>query len=707
MRKLIKVVILSLLLVSFAAAALADVPYASYTYDEWDRSVSAPVGYTVSRTVYGAMTPSGAWKEAQDLITTADGRILVADTGNNRILEYDAAFNLLRTITEFTRDGQPLPVNGPSGLHISADGKLYVAMSKAAQAAVVDLETLEAHLVIENLQHALLGSDFTFVPAKIGADNAGRIYILSTGCFSGLLQFSPQGEFMGYYGSNKVTVTAEVLFQYYWKSIMTDEQRANMTSILPVEYSNLHCAPDGFVYASTVGTETPINQIKRLNPLGNNTFYARGGKEVNFGDYELATVKNVSTMVQLLPTFVDVVTTEDCEFIYAVDRAYGRVFERDRNGNLISVFGALGNQEGTFKQPSAIALLNGQVLVLDTGKSSVTVFEPTEYVALVHEAVLQYNAGEYAASRDVWEEVLRRNTNATQAYAGVGRALLKENRYDEALEYFKLGDSRDEYSQAYRIVRLNMIRDNAPWVVCAVIGAVILFKLLGMLLRKLGWKKEIAANAGGKLLDKAHLSRNTVFPRVLFHPFDGFNQIRFSGPVALWPSVVILVLYVIATIYQFVGTGYLFNRNNIADINLWLLLAKSLGVVALFIAAQWSMAILTNGSGRFKDIIVTTCYALAPYTIGLFLGTWLSNYMIMDEMYAEYIILIGLAWSAMLLIIGTMIIHELPFAKALGFLLLTVAAMAVILFVLVLFYTLLMQLCTFGYTLYVEIVFRM
>ena len=707
MRKLIKVVILSLLLVSFAAAALADVPYASYSYDEWDRSVSAPVGYTVEKTVYGAMTSSGAWKEAQELITTADGRILVADTGNNRILEYDASFNLLRTITEFQRNGQPMAVTGPTGLHVDADGKLYVAMSSAAQAVIADLQTLETTLVIENLEHALLGSDFKFVPAKIGADNAGRIYILSTGCFSGLLQFSPQGEFMGYYGSNKVAVTAEVIFQYYWKSIMTDEQRANMTSILPVEYSNLHCAPDGFVYASTVGTETPVNQIKRLNPLGNNTYFARGGKEVNFGDEELASVKNVSTMVTLLPTFVDVVTTEDCEFIYAVDRAYGRIFERDRNGNLISVFGALGNQEGTFKQPSAIALLNGDVLVLDTGKSSVTVFEPSEYAALVHEAVQQYNAGEYAASRDVWLEVLRRNTNATQAYAGVGRALLKENRYDEALEYFKLGDSREEYSQAYRIVRLNVIRDNAPWVVCAVVVAVILFKLLGLLLRKLGWKKGMIADFGGRLLDKVHLSRNTVFPKVLFHPFDGFNQIRFGGSVALWPSVIILVLYVIATIYQFVGTGYLFNQNNIADINLWLLLAKSLGVVALFIVAQWSMAILTNGSGRFKDIIVTACYSLAPYTVGLLVGTWLSNFIIMDEMYAEYIILIGLAWSAMLLLIGTMVIHELPFARALGFLALTVAAMAVILFVLVLFYTLLMQLRTFGYTLYVELVFRM
>ena len=77
-----------------------------------------------------------------------------------------------------------------------------------------------------------------------------------------------------------------------------------------------------------------------------------------------------------------------------MDRAYGRVFERDRNGNLIAVFGALGDQEGTFRQPSAIELLGEQVLVLDSNKNSVTVFSPTEYTILVHDAVKRYNAGE-------------------------------------------------------------------------------------------------------------------------------------------------------------------------------------------------------------------------------------------------------------------------------------------------------------------------
>ena len=688
----------------------AEAVYPSYTYNEWDESVSTPQGYVVETTIRGAQAEGGAWKQPQDLCVTAEGHILLADSGNDRILEYDGEWHLLREITQATlENGETLPLAGPNGLHVSQDGTLYVALKKSAQAFVANLETMRVSLLIENPRNPLLGDDFTFSPAKIGADNAGRIYILSTGCYSGFLQFSPQGEFMGYYGANKVAVTPEVLFNYYWKSIMTNEQRQNMTSILPVEYSNLYCAPDGFVYATTVATSSPVNQVKRLNPLGNNTYLARGDKEINFGDEELAVTSQGAASSTLLPTFVDAVVTADSEFVFAVDRSYGRVFERDRTGNLIAVFGALGTQEGTFRQPVALDLLDGKVLVLDTAKNNVTVFAPTAYANLVHQAVSLYNAGEYEASRSVWNDVLKHNSNATQAYAGVGRALLKENQHEEALQYFKLGDSREEYSQTYRIVRLNRLRDGAVGAVAVVAALVVVVKLISFIKKK---RKKGGDEPREKwltrLMKRLRIPTHTVFPKAIFHPFLGFQEIRFGEEkTSLWAAIVIAILYVLATIYQYVGTGYLFNENNIADINLWLLLAKSLGVLVIFCAAQWSVSILINTSGRLSDIVITACYALAPYTAAIFIGTWLSNYMLLDELYASYIITLGLLWGVVILLIGTITCHELSFGKTIGFLLLTVAGMAVIVFIGVLFYTLLEQLITFFSTLYVEVVFRM
>lgn len=688
----------------------AEAVYPSYTYNEWDESVSTPQGYVVETTIRGAQAEGGAWKQPQDLCVTAEGHILLADSGNDRILEYDGEWHLLREITQATlENGETLPLAGPNGLHVSQDGTLYVALKKSAQAFVANLETMRVSLLIENPRNPLLGDDFTFSPAKIGADNAGRIYILSTGCYSGFLQFSPQGEFMGYYGANKVAVTPEVLFNYYWKSIMTNEQRQNMTSILPVEYSNLYCAPDGFVYATTVATSSPVNQVKRLNPLGNNTYLARGDKEINFGDEELAVTSQGAASSTLLPTFVDAVVTADSEFVFAVDRSYGRVFERDRTGNLIAVFGALGTQEGTFRQPVALDLLDGKVLVLDTAKNNVTVFAPTAYANLVHQAVSLYNAGEYEASRSVWNDVLKHNSNATQAYAGVGRALLKENQHEEALQYFKLGDSREEYSQTYRIVRLNRLRDGAVGAVCIVAALAVLVKAVSFIKKKRKKDEDEPQEKWlTRLMKRLRIPTHTVFPKAIFHPFLGFQEIRFGEEkTSLWAAIVIAVLYVLATIYQYVGTGYLFNENNIANINLWLLLAKSLGVLVIFCAAQWSVSILTNTSGRLSDIVLTACYALAPYTAAIFIGTWLSNYMLLDELYASYIITLGMLWGVVILLIGTITCHELSFGRTIGFLLLTIAGMAVIVFVGVLFYTLLEQLITFFSTLYVEVVFRM
>ena len=703
-----KWLILILVLTLLPTVGFADAVYPSYTYNEWDESVSTPDGYTVSATIRSAQAEGGPWKTPQDLCVTPQGHILLADTGNNRILEYDADWHLIREITQVQGEAGPVSLLGPNGLHVSQDGLLDVTLKGSAQAVVAQLDTLAVELLIEDPKNPLLGDDFTFSPAKIGADNAGRIYILSTGCYSGFLQFSPQGEFMGYFGANKVAVTAEVLLNYYWKSIMTNEQRQSMTSILPVEYSNLYCAPDGFVYASTVATSSPVNQIKRLNPLGNNTYLARGDKEINFGDEELAVTSQGAASSTLLPTFVDTAVTDDAEFVFAVDRSYGRVFERDRTGNLIAVFGALGTQEGTFRQPVALDLLDGNVLVLDTDKNCVTVFAPTAYTNLVHQAVSLYNAGEYEASRSLWNEVLKRNSNAIQAYAGVGRALLKENQHEEALKYFRLGDSREEYSQTYRIVRLNRLRSGAVWAVCIVAALVVILKVLSVIRKKRRKNEAPREKLLTRVVRRLNIPTHTVFPKAVLHPFLGFQEIRFGAEkTSLWAAFVIAGLFVLATIYQFVGTGYLFNYNNIADINLWLLLAKSLGVLVIFIVAQWSVSILTNTSGRLSDIILTACYALAPYTAAIFIGTWLSNYMLLDEMYAEYIIILGMFWGIIVLLIGTITAHELSFGKAIGFLLLTVAGMAVIVFIGVLFYTLLEQLITFFSTLYVEIVFRM
>lgn len=450
--------------------ASAAANYNSYTYNEWDESVRAPESYAAVTAATGFTLGCGKLNKPQDMFIDGNGYVYIADTGNNRIVVADKDLNLVRVIDEISLDGKEEPVTDPQGLYVSKEGILYVAQPSLSR--VILLQDNKVISVVTKPEHNLIAEDFVFSPVKIGVDIYGRLYVLSKGCYTGLLQFDKNGKFMDFYGANKVELTPKVLFQYMWKNILTDAQREEMVSILPIEYSNLDCGEDGFVYTTTVGTETPYNQVKKLNPQGNNTYYGLENKEINFGDSEVS--YNLGAPVY--SSFIDVKVDKD-GFLYGLDNTRGRIFERDQEGNLIAVFGGTGNQLGTFLTPIALEAYDGRIYVLDAMKNNVVLFEETEYERLLKEATVKYQQGEYKESIAAWKEVLKRNGNNMLAYRGLGKALAQNKEYKEAMKYLKGGGDRYDYSRAFAKTRLEAIRNNAPAAVAALIIVLLLFKL--------------------------------------------------------------------------------------------------------------------------------------------------------------------------------------------------------------------------------------
>lgn len=444
----------------------AQVPYSSYTYNEWNESIDAPASYLPVEVKSGVEMGHGALKEPKDFYMTSEGKLYLSDTGNNRILILDKDLNVLESIDTILIDGVEEPLMGPEGICISNEGLMYVTQPSLARILILEGRVVKG--VIEKPDHPLIAADFIFKPVKIGVDIYGRIYVVSQGCYEGLMQFTEDYEFMGYFGANKVEVTPQVIMDYAWKNMMSDEQRASMARSLPIEYSSLDCSNDGFVYTSTVGTKTPYNQIKKMNPLGKNTYLAEGNKEINFGDLEISYAKNIA----MNSSFIDVKVDEN-GFIFGIDRTRGRVFERDQDGNLIAVFGQLGNQKGTFSNPVAIELFEEKVYVLDVMKNNITIFEPSHYEELIREATIKYNQGLYQEARILWDQVVKYNMNNTLAYVGQGKAFLQEGNYKEAMVAFKKGASRYDYSKAYTKYRLETIRKYAPSVAGVIIVLVV------------------------------------------------------------------------------------------------------------------------------------------------------------------------------------------------------------------------------------------
>ncbi|HWT73448.1 MAG TPA: hypothetical protein VN258_01810 [Mobilitalea sp.] len=458
-------------------AAYASANYNSYTYNEWKESVAAPDSYTAVTSKTGIMLGSGVLNQPQDMYMGPDGMLYIADTGNNRLIIVDKNLNLVKIIDGVMNNGVKEPITDPQGLYVSADGTIYITQPSLSRVILVKDDNVIT--IIEKPVNDLIPADFQFQPTKVGVDIYGRIYVLSKGCYTGLLQFDSKGNFMDYYGANKVEVTAKVLFQYAWKNILSDDQRNAMTSILPIEYSNIDCSTDGFVYTTTVGTATPFNQVKKLNPLGNNTYYRHGNKEINFGDYERS--YNLAATVD--SSFVDVKVDSD-GFIFGLDNTRGRIFERDQEGNLISVFGGLGNQSGTFSAPIAVEVYENNIYVLDSLKNNLTLFQPTEYETLLRKATISYNNGLYQESADTWKQVLKRNRNNTMAYEGLGKALSQNGSYEESLKYLKDSGERYSYSRSFSKLRLQVIRSHGTYIVLGLVFLVLCSSIRNSIMKR-------------------------------------------------------------------------------------------------------------------------------------------------------------------------------------------------------------------------------
>ena len=215
-----------------------------------------------------------------------------------------------------------------------------------------------------------------------------------------------------------------------------------MRLFIPTEFSNLDIDGKGFVYATNidVGSKEPI---KRLNPSGEDVLKRFGYFPVAGDIYYRRTVGPSK--------FVDIKVLGDGIYS-ALDSTQGRVFTYDESGNLLYVYGGIGNQLGVFKTPAAIEQLGDRQLVLDRGRqASSCSSQPSSgnRLTLPYATII----GEDEEAERYWERVLQLNANYDIAYIGIGKAKLMKGENKEALRYFELGMDRKNYSVAYKRYR--------------------------------------------------------------------------------------------------------------------------------------------------------------------------------------------------------------------------------------------------------------
>ena len=176
----------------------------------------------------------------------------------------------------------------------------------------------------------------------------------------------------------------------------------------------------------------------------------------------------------------------------------------------------------------------------------------------------------------------------------------------------------------------------------------------------------------------------------LFHPFDGFYEIKYRKKGSTLIATIILILYGIIKCISYQYTGFIMNFNAIFEMNSVSIFISALSLIILFTVSNWTVTTLFNGKGNMRDIYIVSCYSLLPMVlINAFTG-FASNFIIKEEVIIlKSIQGIGAAWFVFVLLAGLCIIHEYSFAVNIRTLLATAVAAFIIVFLGILFFSLL------------------
>jgi hypothetical protein len=191
------------------------------------------------------------------------------------------------------------------------------------------------------------------------------------------------------------------------------------------------------------------------------------------------------------------------------------------------------------------------------------------------------------------------------------------------------------------------------------------------------------------------------------HPLDGFWDLTHEKRGSFAAANIIVAASVIIEVLRMTLTSFQFVRVNMENFNAVIVFMRILLPVFLWTLANWSLTTLMDGRGKMGEIYMAVAYALAPSVIINAVMIVLSQVLTFDES-AVYWFFSGLSigWTALLIIAGMMMVHDYSLVKTFLSSFLTVIGMGIIVFIFVIFFSLISDSIAYFVSLYKEILFR-
>ncbi len=204
------------------------------------------------------------------------------------------------------------------------------------------------------------------------------------------------------------------------------------------------------------------------------------------------------------------------------------------------------------------------------------------------------------------------------------------------------------------------------------------------------------------------LTQKQWVKHTVFHPFEGFEDLRWKKAGSLLFASIVIVLWFIGVILYENFYGQQFMMSSVRLFSIVPYIVQTIVLFLTWVVGNWSICTLLEGEGTMKKIYIYSAYAMIPYVVQLYIQVILSHFLTRDEsIFITTVSVIGTVWSVVLMFMAIKAVHQYSVSKTIFAMVLTVVAMLLILILLVLLVALFQQVYVFATSVYTEISYRM
>jgi tetratricopeptide (TPR) repeat protein len=637
--------------VGVSASENLNTPYYTFTADSLGRLVRTTDAYTPSNQITGANGES--FSQIEHVFVDENNYIYITDSTEKRVYILNENYEYITMIDMSRRGRLPIEVDLPMSSFVTKD-KIYVVDSRNGKKIIVfdKIELLNnGNVVILNEIGKPTAPIFNegenpypFNPQNIVVDPRGYIYVQGSNSQNGLMMLDEDGNFLTFFAGNPLRIP---FVEQIRSLFLTEEQEKVLRTTKQKAFTdaptNIALDAKGYIYTVTSSLEN--NPVKKFNVSGTNYFKNNMIGTLNMSSIAIGRYNNV----------------------FAVNSS-GYIFEYDSTGNLLFVFGgkdSTSNRIGLLNTPVSVAINDrDEIIVIDQAQKLIQIYEPTIFTNNVHEALNEYQKGNYEKSLEKWQFILQYNSLFDYAHIGLGDSYLRNNQFDDAYREYKFAGYYEGISDSFWGIRQEWMKDNLTTVIITIIFLGLLYFIYLIIRSKYDLQNKI-----NNLL-KILRGKSKIFDDLMYiftflkHPFNGFYYIKMKRISILSSTIIYLLLaWLFILNYQF--TNEIFVPKIGVNIAYELLIVVM--IVVLGIISNYLICTINDGEGSFKNVYNATAYSLTPILVIMPIIIIISNLITYQEqVFYDFGNTLMTVWVVFLLFFMIKDIHNYEVKQTIG-----------------------------------------